>query len=145
MQSLIVLKWLEAIEPGANPPIEAFPILWYLPGNWKKRAFDVRDLMDKTWSKARAIVDDRRKAGDFRDSLIDNKIDDYTKSGFPMSQHAFNNLFGELLEAGADSKFEQPSQMSEPDVIDSNGEHDFDTHPGICKVSRGSKESAERA
>jgi hypothetical protein len=60
--------------------------------------------MDDTWSKARKIVEERRKLGDVRDSLIDNKMDDYTKTGYPMSQHAFDNLFGELLEAGADSK-----------------------------------------
>jgi hypothetical protein len=98
-------KFLETIEPGANPPIDVFPLLWYMPGKWKTRAYEMRDLMDTTWSKARAIVEERRSRGDTRDCLIDAKIDDYNKQGWPMSQHAFNNLFGELLEAGADSKW----------------------------------------
>lgn len=36
--------------------------------------------------------------------MIDLKLAEYEKSGWPMSQYAFNNLFGELLEAGADSE-----------------------------------------
>ena len=51
------------------------------------------------------MVEDRRKAGDVRDSIIDLKIAEYEKNGWPMTQYSFNNLFGELLEAGADSKF----------------------------------------
>lgn len=49
------------------------------------------------------MIDNRRARGEKRDCFIDRKIDDYEKSGFPMSQHAFDNLFGELLEAGADT------------------------------------------
>lgn len=96
-------KWLEAIEPGANPPVDQVPWMWYLPGKWKKRAYHVRNLMDTTWSTARAMVDKRRADGDVRDSIIDMKLAEYDKSGWPMTQYAFNNLFGEFLEAGADS------------------------------------------
>lgn len=101
---LIEEKWLEAIEPGANPPVDQAPWLWYIPGAWKKRAYRVRGLMDSTWSTARAMVDKRREDGDIRESIIDMKLAEYEKDGWPMSQYAFNNLFGELLEAGADSK-----------------------------------------
>jgi hypothetical protein len=97
-------KWLEAIEPGANPPVDQAPWMWYLPGKWKKRAYHVRSLMDKTWSSARAMVEKRRADGDIRDSIIDMKLAEYEKNGWPMTQYAFNNLFGEFLEAGADSK-----------------------------------------
>jgi hypothetical protein len=98
-------QWLDAIEPGANPPVEQLPWLWYLPGAWKKRAYHVRSLMDTTWSKARQMVEDRRGRGDVRDSMIDLKLAEYEKSGWPMSQYSFNNLGGEMLEAGADSEF----------------------------------------
>jgi cytochrome P450 len=64
-------------------------------------------MMDDMWDKARRLVDERRAKGDKRDCFIDQKIDEYTKKGFPMSQHAFNNLFGELLEAGADTTANQ--------------------------------------
>jgi len=59
--------------------------------------------MDSTWSKAREMVENRRQRGDIRDSIVDLKLAQYEKDGWPMSQYAFNNLFGELLEAGADS------------------------------------------
>ncbi|KAK5280843.1 hypothetical protein LTR07_010027 [Exophiala xenobiotica] len=96
-------QWLDAIEPGANPPVEQLPWLWYLPGAWKKRAYHVRSLMDTTWSKARQMVEDRRGRGDVRDSMIDLKLAEYEKIGWPMSQYSFNNLGGEMLEAGADT------------------------------------------
>ncbi|KAK5721161.1 hypothetical protein LTR17_014802 [Elasticomyces elasticus] len=97
-------QWLEAIEPGANPPVEAMPIFWYLPGAWKKRANHVRGLMDSTWSTARKMVDQRRSMGDVRNAMIDVKLEEYEKGGWPMTPYAFQNLFGELLEAGADSR-----------------------------------------
>ena len=97
-------EWLEAIEPGANPPVDQAPWMWYLPGKWKTRAHHVRSLMDTTWSRARAMVEKRRSDGDIRDSIIDMKLAEYEKNGWPMTQYAFNNLFGEFLEAGADSK-----------------------------------------
>lgn len=50
------------------------------------------------------MVEDRREKGDVRNSMIDLKLAEYEKDGWPMSQYSFNNLFGELLEAGADSK-----------------------------------------
>ncbi|KIW74527.1 hypothetical protein Z517_11297 [Fonsecaea pedrosoi CBS 271.37] len=95
--------WLHVQEPGANPPIDEFPILKYLPGSWKSRAEKCRKMMDEMWDKARAIVDERRARGDKRDCFIDAKIDEYNEKGWPLSTHAFNNLFGELLEAGADT------------------------------------------
>lgn len=61
-------------------------------------------MMDSTWSKARKMVEERRERGDVRNSIIDMKLAEYEKDGWPMSQYAFNNLFGELLEAGADSE-----------------------------------------
>lgn len=59
--------------------------------------------MNSTLSKARSIVEERRARGDKRDCLLDDKIEEYSKKGLPMSEHAFTNLFGELVEAGADT------------------------------------------
>ena len=95
------------MEPGANPPIEQIPLLKYLPGLWKSRAYECRDTMNVLWSKARVIVDERRARGDKRDCLIDSKIDEYSVKGSPFSEHAFTNLFGELVEAGADTTANQ--------------------------------------
>ena len=76
--------------------------------------------MDTTWSKARQMVEDRRKDGDVRDAIIDQKLAEYEKSGWPMSQYAFNNLFGELLEAGADSKSNDLSRFAEKSRLKQN-------------------------
>ncbi|KAL9567619.1 hypothetical protein ACKAV7_008191 [Fusarium commune] len=105
--SAMIEKWLEAIEPGATPPVDLIPWLWYIPGKWKSRVYKMRDHMDKVWSQARTMVDDRRARGDRRECMIDMKLDEYEKNGWPMSQHAFNNLFGELMEAGADTTANQ--------------------------------------
>ncbi len=63
--------------------------------------------MDATWGHARQLVDKRRERGDKRDCIIDMKLDEYNKSGWPMSDHTFNFLFGELMEAGADTTANQ--------------------------------------
>lgn len=87
--------------------MDLIPWLWYLPGNWKKRAYRMRDKMDTVWGKARQLVEERRARGDKRECMIDMKLDEYNKNGWPMSQPAFNNLFGELMEAGADTTANQ--------------------------------------
>lgn len=63
--------------------------------------------MDSLWGRARQLVDERRLRGDKRESMIDLKLDEYDKGGWALSQHAFNNLFGELMEAGADTTANQ--------------------------------------
>jgi len=87
--------------------MDEFPILKYIPGPWKKRADKCSAMQNAMWTKARAIVDERRANGDKRDCFIDTKLDEYDAKGWPMSQHAFNYLFGVLLEAGADTTANQ--------------------------------------
>jgi cytochrome P450 len=41
--------------------------------------------------------------GDKRICISDSLLDEYDKKGWPMSQHGFNNLIGELVEGGADT------------------------------------------
>lgn len=87
--------------------MDLIPALWYLPGKWKKRAYRMRERMDAIWGKGRELVEERRTRGDKRECMIDMKLDEYNKGGWPMSQHGFNNLFGELMEAGADTTANQ--------------------------------------
>lgn len=68
---------------------------------------EVKRLRAELWNKARQIVEKRRSEGDKRDSLIDEKIDEVSKSGWPLPDYAFTNLFGELIEAGADTTANQ--------------------------------------
>lgn len=94
------------MEPGANPPVDEYPILKLIPKQfaaWKKRALRAGETMDGVWSRARSIIDERRARGEKRDCIADRLLDEYTAKGFPMSQHAFNNLIGELVEGGADT------------------------------------------
>jgi cytochrome P450 len=63
--------------------------------------------MDNVWGTARQMVDERRSKGDKRECMIDLKLDEYNKNGWPLSQHGFNNLFGELMEAGTDTTANQ--------------------------------------
>lgn len=94
------------MEPGANPPVDEFRFLRYLPSSiafWKRRAIAAGDTMDKVWTSARQKVEERRATGERRPCIIDNLLDQYEKTGWPLSQHSFNNLMGELIEGGADT------------------------------------------
>lgn len=70
---------------------------------WKRRARKAGKSMHEIWTKARRLVDDRRSIGDHRVSLADKLLDEYQEKGFPMSQHALDQLFGELVEGGAET------------------------------------------
>ncbi|EAW15397.1 cytochrome P450 [Aspergillus fischeri NRRL 181] len=99
-------RWTEAMEAGANPPVDEYPILRLIPKRfayWKRRAVAAGTVFDTTWGKARQIVDERRARGDKRDCIIDRLLDEYNQKGWPMSQHAFNNLVGEVVEGAADT------------------------------------------
>ncbi|KAK7206979.1 putative cytochrome P450 oxidoreductase [Myxozyma melibiosi] len=99
-------RWTEAMEAGANPPVDEYPILKLIPKRfayWKRRAIAAGVVFDSVWGKARKIVDDRRAKGDKRDCIIDHLLDEYNAKGWPMSQHAFNNLVGEVVEGAADT------------------------------------------
>ncbi|KAJ5982934.1 hypothetical protein N7481_005033 [Penicillium waksmanii] len=99
-------RWTEAMEAGANPPVDEYPILKFIPKRfayWKRRAIAAGEVFDSMWGKARRIVDERRARGIKRECIIDDLLDEYEKKGWPMSQHAFNNLVGEVVEGAADT------------------------------------------
>jgi cytochrome P450 len=94
------------MEPGANPPVDEYPILKLIPKKfafWKKRAIVAGETMDAVWSEAVERVEKRRIAGDRRDCITDNLLDQWGKDNMPMSQHGFNNMVGELVEGAADT------------------------------------------
>jgi cytochrome P450 len=59
--------------------------------------------MDSIWTKARKMVEERRSHGDKRECIADRLLDDYNTNGYPMTQHAFDMLLGELVEGGAET------------------------------------------
>ncbi|KAF2499912.1 putative cytochrome P450 oxidoreductase [Lophium mytilinum] len=99
----------ECLEPGANPPVDEFPIFKYWPArltpwpNWQTRALGSRDCFDRIWGKAREFVEERRRSGVKRDCVADQLLDTYEAKGFPFSQHAVNMLLGEMVEGGAET------------------------------------------
>ncbi|KAK4150414.1 putative cytochrome P450 oxidoreductase [Chaetomidium leptoderma] len=98
------------MEPGANPPVDEFPFLRYIPKQfafWKRRAGEAGDTMDAVWAKARRLVDERRAKGDRRECILDNILDQYQKKESPFDAHALNNLLGEMIEGGADTTSSQ--------------------------------------
>lgn len=98
------------MEPGANPPVDEFSFLKHVPAwlaFWKRRAYLAEKAMTSAWAEARARVDKRRVNGDHRNCIADTLLDSYEKQGFPMSQHAVNNLLGEVVQGGADTTASQ--------------------------------------
>ncbi|KAI8170506.1 Cytochrome P450 monooxygenase yanC [Colletotrichum sp. SAR 10_70] len=104
----VMTKWTASMEPGANPPVDVFTFLRHVPASfayWKRRAIDAGKTMDETWSTARRLVEERRAHGEKRNCIIDGLLDEYEQKGWPasISQHAFTNLMGEIIEGGADT------------------------------------------
>lgn len=99
------------MEPGASPPVDVFPFLKFLPERlapWKGRALDAGVTMDDAWTEARRVVEARRATGVRRDCIIDHVLDQYEEQGSkPFTDHAFNNLMGELVEGAADTTASQ--------------------------------------
>ena len=61
--------------------------------------------MDDTWGSFRDCVDSRRAKGERRNCIIDGLLDEYDNKGWPegLTQHALNNLMGEIVEGGSDT------------------------------------------
>jgi cytochrome P450 len=97
----------EALEPGANPPVDEFPFLKYLPeflAPWKVRARHAGRVMHQIWGEARKRVDDRRALGDVRNfSLVDKLLDEYAVKGTPLTKDELDHYFGLLVEGMAET------------------------------------------
>ncbi|KAF2828283.1 cytochrome P450 oxidoreductase-like protein [Ophiobolus disseminans] len=95
---------LEAIKPGSYLPVAQFPILDWLPGQFKtskevaKSAYCHNVSM---FSRARAIVDSRRELGDIRESLLDRLIDGLIKPDIPLSFSQITHGFLGAMHQGA--------------------------------------------
>lgn len=98
-------KWSLALETGATPPIDSFPLLKLIPqrfmGNWRGRALEVGDLMTSLYTEVLQRVYARRNANINKDSLMDRVLDQQEKNGFNEHQLAF--FRGTLMEGGSDT------------------------------------------
>jgi cytochrome P450 len=103
----IMQEWTEAMGPGANPPVDVFPILRLIPmrfAPWKQRAQRVNQKMDDTWARTLREVRERRSKGDRRDCMADSMLEEAEQNpDFVLGEHAIQNLLGEMIEGGADT------------------------------------------
>lgn len=95
-----------SLEPGANPPVDEFPFLKYIPerlASWKRRAKGSYKCMDDTWSEARRRVQERRAKGKKRLSIIDSILDGEKHGDLQVTDKQLNHFLGVLVEGGADT------------------------------------------
>ena len=95
-----------SLEPGANPPVDEFPFLKYIPtqlAHWKRRAKGSYKCMDDTWSEARRLVQARRAEGKKRISIIDSILDGEKHDDLKVTDKQLNHFLGVLVEGGADT------------------------------------------
>lgn len=98
-------KWSLVLEIGATPPVDSWPLLRRIPqlfmGNYRKRALEVGDLMTSLYTQVLRRVQDRRRDGVNKNSLIDIVLDKQEKNQFSEHQLAF--FGGTLMEGGSDT------------------------------------------
>lgn len=68
-------NWSKVMEPGNTPPVDIFPFLKRVPeqlmGNWRSRAQDVSNEMNKLYDEWLQYVIDRRAASGSHDCFLD--------------------------------------------------------------------------
>ncbi|KAH7072508.1 putative cytochrome P450 oxidoreductase [Paraphoma chrysanthemicola] len=103
-------RFAHLMEPGAVPPVDEFPFLQYIPSflaPWKRRAAAVKDEQFGYWTQARSRLEKRRLDGTRRNCIGDMLLDEWEKSGWPMSSEAFTWVLGEFVAAGSDTTASQ--------------------------------------
>ncbi|KAF2807406.1 putative cytochrome P450 oxidoreductase [Mytilinidion resinicola] len=109
----IMQEWTEAMGPGANPPVDVYPIFKLWPTRfapWKQRAYRVNKKMDVAWAGTLNAVRKRRAVGDKRECMADSLLVEVEKNpNYILSEHSIQNLLGEMIEGGADTTTAQLS------------------------------------
>ncbi|KAF2871230.1 cytochrome P450 oxidoreductase-like protein [Massariosphaeria phaeospora] len=95
-----------SLEQGTYLPIEQFPILKLIPDRWapsKDRAKRCYRTTTDTWTEARELVEQRRRNGDYRDSLCDKLLSEEIKVDVPLSYNQLSNFVGAIHQGAADT------------------------------------------
>ncbi|CAE6424359.1 unnamed protein product [Rhizoctonia solani] len=91
-------------QPGAKPPVENFPLLWYLPDsmmmNWKSRTKKIGELMDKVYGDLAEIAWERGINGLNTNTLAYKIRMNEDNNGLTRHQQAY--VCGIVLEGGSD-------------------------------------------
>jgi hypothetical protein len=97
-------NWSVVMEPGNTPPVDIYPFLHWVPesvfGNWRSRASNVGDEMNKLYADTLDKVDERRKHNN-SNSFMDKVLDQNEKLG--LSRHQLYFLGGVCMEGGSDT------------------------------------------
>jgi cytochrome P450 len=94
------------MELGSYLPIEHFPILGLLPDrlvSTKARAKRCYKIVTATWNEAKERVEQRRKNGDTRDSLLDRLLSEEIKCDVPLSSTQLANFVGAIMQGAAET------------------------------------------
>jgi cytochrome P450 family 619 len=97
-------NWSVVMEPGNTPPVDIYPFLHWIPesvfGNWRSRASNVGDEMNKLYADTLDKVDDRRKHNNMG-TFMDKVLDQNEKLG--LNRHELYFLGGVCMEGGSDT------------------------------------------
>jgi cytochrome P450 len=103
--SLSTLQTNVLINTLATPPVDIFSFLHYVPervfGNWRSRATNVQQEMNKLYGDMLQHVIKRREASGSRGSFLDIVLDQNDKFGF--NNHQLYFLGGVMMEGGSDT------------------------------------------
>ncbi|KAJ6090116.1 hypothetical protein N7486_008931 [Penicillium sp. IBT 16267x] len=97
-------RFSRIMEPGAIPPIDAFPFLRALPeflSPWKTEAKEIRQEQSSLYFNLVKETKERRSKHDLEPCFIEKLLDDQEKYGLNDAQIAY--LGGTLMEAGSDT------------------------------------------
>ena len=95
-----------AMELGSYLPIEQFPVLGLLPDRLvasKARAKRCYQIVTATWNEAKERIEQRRKNGDTRDSLLDRLLDEEIKCDIQLSSNELANFMGTINQGAAET------------------------------------------
>lgn len=90
--------------------MDQFPFLKLVPpsiAKWTREPYEYGLKLDQYWRDALNIVRERRKDGTRRNCVADMLLDEWDKTGCPISEHSTELLFAEFVTAGADTTASQ--------------------------------------
>ncbi|KAJ5564642.1 hypothetical protein N7513_000884 [Penicillium frequentans] len=97
-------RFSRILEPGATPPVDAFPFLRRLPeflSPWRTEAKEIRQIQSSLYFNLVKETKERRSKHDLEPCFIEKLLDDQEKNGLNDAQIAY--LGGTSMEAGSDT------------------------------------------
>lgn len=96
----------KSLAPGSYLPVDHIPILKLIPDRWNKPTQVAKNsylTMSNIWAVAREQVEERRRKGDKRVSMLDRLLDGAFKCDVAFSYSQINNFFGAVHMGASDT------------------------------------------